>query len=332
MKKYVLILIALLCLFSFSACEEYKSQNTKKDPINIDFGKKTTAAATEEATPAPTATPIPEPTHSGGYSEEELASSAPAICVIDTETGEVVYKTDNYQEEKYIASITKLITALTALDYLDISETVTIKASWLKLLDTDRSIDKFGLKAGNKINVGDLFGLMLVKSYGDAAEVLRYLTEEKTGKDFLVLMNEKARSIGMTMSHFDNTIGLDIGNNFTENYSTAFDVALLLEEAMKSDVIRYYASGKSIKLKNGTTLDSTNSILHNGTKTSAFTVVCGKTGVTRAAANTLAVGFKDETTGKEYAAVYIHAKDWASLNSELLYTMNYVLQEMNKSN
>lgn len=337
MKKLLCTILVFAMIASLTACGLSKSTNTKKDPLDFDSDDKTASPKVTEA-PTPSPSPIPEPTFCGGFKDEELnadAKNVPAVCILDAETGDVLYSTENFRERKYIASVTKLLTALTALDWIkesELDEKVTIEGRWLKLLKTDSSIDAYGLKEGAKYTLGDLFALMLVKSYGDAAESIRYICEGRSGRDFFELMNEKAQEIGMTASHFDNTIGLDIGNNFTENYSTAYDAALLIKAAMKSEIIRYYASGKKIKLTDGNTLDSTNSILHNGPKIDNLSVVCGKTGGTKAAQLTLAVGFKDELTGKEYAAVYLHSKDWGNLNNELIYTMKFVLQEAGEKN
>lgn len=318
MKKLTCAVLAIVLLFGTCACgrknktvKNRKGKNIYFDTTAAPYSPKETLTPGEEPTPVPTMAP---PKFSGQ-----------AFCVMNAENGEVVYE-QNSREVKYIASITKLLTALTALDYLEPDETVTIRNEWLKLLKSDPSIECYGMKDGQKYTVNDVITMALIKSFGDAAEVLRGATEEKTGEDFLKLMNDKAQEIGMEQSHFDNTIGLDIGNNFKENYSTAEDAALLLSMAMKNETIVNACCGKKVTLTDGKTLTHGNTLLSKGTGYDDYEVVCGKTGATNASGYSLAFGVKDPATNTRYAIIYLHGpKSWNTVNTEISEIAEYVI-------
>ncbi len=310
-RRICCAVLAVITVFALVACGKKTDRHNKNAPIIIDqSGKSTAVPNAPEATPEPTMAP------------PEISGSA--ICVIDEETGEIVYGKDT-ESRYYIASISKLLTALTAMDWVDTEENVTVKSGWLNLVKTDTSIDCYGLKAGDRVNVGDLFSMALVKSYGDAAECLRGIAEEKSGRNFIELMNEKAAEIGMTASHFDNTIGLDIGNNFTENYSTAHDAALLAAEAMKYPLIVQNCAGTKVEMKNGKVLSHSSPLLVKGTDDERISVVGGKSGSTKAAGATLAVSLVDNATGKHYAVAYLHGGNTEIIRTEIVYAVKYVI-------
>ncbi len=139
------------------------------------------------------------------------------------EENQIVYALGE-DEMFYPASLTKLLTLATALDYIDDYALIReVKEEDIAgLYEANASV--LGLRAGDKISLnGALYGLIL-PSAADCANVLRDYVEEVSGKDFIALMNEKAQVIGMNDSHFSNVTGL-----FDEdNYSTLSDINKLL--------------------------------------------------------------------------------------------------------
>ncbi len=175
--------------------------------------------------------------------------SAQGVVAIDLESGVPLYE-KNPDAPLLPASTTKIVTALVSLDTYPLDSVLTVG---------DRiTVDgqKMGLFAGEKMKVEDLLYGLLVYSANDSAEVLAQ--NYPGGYDaFIESMNNKARDLFMTNSHFDNPIGLD-GN---EQRSTARDLVRASEIAMKNpefakivgtkEIVVTDASGKfSYDLKN----------------------------------------------------------------------------------
>lgn len=157
-----------------------------------------------------------------------LAESA---VLIDAKTGEVLYD-KNMNEQHYPASTTKVITALLALENLDLSETVTIDA---ETPYTEGS--RIYLVEGEKITVEQLMYGLLLESANDAAVALG---KEIAGSipDFADMMNEKAKELGAKNTNFVNPNGLHDDAHVT----TAYDLAMIAKEAMKNEKFRELVS------------------------------------------------------------------------------------------
>lgn len=119
-----------------------------------------------------------------------------------------------------IASLTKLITAYVVYQNLDLNEVITITNK--PLTTTSPALN---LKPGDQVLALDALNAMLVGSANDAAEVLAQATEKRTKKAFVQLMNETGQSLGMIGSHFDNPLGFDS----EQNYSNAEDLSKLVD-------------------------------------------------------------------------------------------------------
>lgn len=144
---------------------------------------------------------------------------AKSFLVYDGETGQNLL-VKNSETQLGIASLTKLLTAYTAYQYLDMAGEVLVPSS------TDINIrPSLGLKPNDSVKTLDLFNSMLIGSENDAAEVLAKALEKQTGQDPVGLMNQQAKTLGMNSSHFSNPYGFDYGNN----YSTAEDLKKLIQ-------------------------------------------------------------------------------------------------------
>lgn len=168
--------------------------------------------------------------------------SAHSAILMDEESGRVIYEV-NAHEKNRIASITKIMTAILAIESGQMDETVTISGN---AFGTEGS--SLYLKEGEKIKLEDLvYGLML-RSGNDAAVAI----SEKVGGSldgFIWMMNQKAEEIGMKNSHFTNPHGLD---NTKNHYSTAYDMALLTRYAMKNETYAKIAGTKVHRAPNST--------------------------------------------------------------------------------
>lgn len=165
------------------------------------------------------------------------AISARNMIAMDMDTNRILYEKDAYSEH-LIASISKIMTSVVALELADPEQEVTITSTILKAFGSAIYIE-----VGEKIKLKDLlYGLML-RSGNDAALAIA----EFVGKDvdtFVKLMNAKAREIGMEHTTFINPHGLE-NNQGEGNTSTAYDMALLSSYAMKNEMYKQIVSTKN---------------------------------------------------------------------------------------
>ncbi len=169
-----------------------------------------------------------------------LPVSAHSAILMDQDSGRVMYE-ENAHEKSRIASITKIMTAILAIESGKLESTVTISSN---AVGTEGS--SLYLKKGEKITLENLvYGLML-RSGNDAAVAI---AEEVGGSldGFVWMMNQKAEEIGMTDSQFSNPHGLDSTEN---HYSTAYDMALLTRYAMKNETYRVISGTKKHRASN----------------------------------------------------------------------------------
>jgi serine-type D-Ala-D-Ala carboxypeptidase (penicillin-binding protein 5/6) len=120
-----------------------------------------------------------------------------------------------------IASLTKLLTALVVYENVNLNDSIIITEADIF---TVRPV--LGLEVSEKVKYIDLFNAMLIGSANDAALALANHVSAQAGKPFSQLMNERAKSLGMTDSHFSNALGFDS----EQNYSTARDLQKLIAE------------------------------------------------------------------------------------------------------
>ena len=166
------------------------------------------------------------------------ADSAKSTIIMDIDSGRVLYQ-KNVNQQQLIASTTKIMTCIVALENSDVNTDVVVGNEVSSMYGTNIYI-----QPGEKIKVLDLlYGLML-RSGNDAAITLAVNTlgEEK----FINKMNEKARELGMNNTLFSNPHGLD---EETQNYSTAYDMALLSRYAYKNSTYRKIISTKKYVTK-----------------------------------------------------------------------------------
>lgn len=161
--------------------------------------------------------------------------SAQSLLVYDQASGTLLLQ-KNPTTALGIASVTKLLTAIVAYENLNMEEFLTVNQK--DILNVSPSLN---LKMGDSVKVYDLFNAMLIGSCNDAALMLANHTAEKIGNSFENLMNEKAESLGMSMSHFTNPMGFDNVGNF----STASDLQLLVSETAKYQVFEHIGRQKN---------------------------------------------------------------------------------------
>lgn len=154
--------------------------------------------------------------------------AATSAFVWDVQAGRPLFN-KNADEILPLASVTKLMTALVAYELLDDDAKVNIS------IDAIKADGDSGLSEGETFSLKNLTDLVLVASSNDGAEALgaaagKTLDAEGKPQDvFVHAMNIRAEQLGLTNTKFNNASGLDISNEKAGAYSTARDVALLME-------------------------------------------------------------------------------------------------------
>ena len=192
-------------------------------------------------------------------------TGARSVMMIDAKTGQILYE-KNADEMRAAASTQKLLTALIVAEHGFLDKPVRVE-----MIDTLAEPVKLNIKPGDTYQRIELLRALLVKSPNDVA---RCLARDHAGsiEAFATIMNEKARELGATHSHFVNPNGLPVPNQ----YSSARDLSLIARAAYANPTIRSivclpqlvfrYANGRSRELEN------TNKVLRqlpycNGMKT-----------------------------------------------------------------
>jgi D-alanyl-D-alanine carboxypeptidase len=166
--------------------------------------------------------------------------SAQSAILMEQHSGRILFEKDAHTKRR-IASITKIMTAILAIESGKMDDMVTVSA---RAVHTDGS--SIYLREGEKIKLRDLvYGLMLRSGNDAAVAIAEHVGGSVEG--FVFLMNQKAAEIGMRDTHFANPHGLDDAEN---HYSTAYDMALLMQYAMKNKEFRKIAGTKVYRAPN----------------------------------------------------------------------------------
>lgn len=157
-----------------------------------------------------------------------VADSSKSSIVMDLDSGRVLYE-NHINDQRLIASTTKIMTAILAIEHGNLNKIITVGEEVLSMYGTNIYIE-----VGEKISMKDLLYGLLLRSGNDASVVIAKEVGGSEGK-FVEMMNKKAKDIGMKNTIFKNPHGLD---EETENYSTAYDMALLSKYAFSNKIYR----------------------------------------------------------------------------------------------
>ena len=228
---------------------------------------------------------------------EAVEVSATACVLMDADTGQVLYE-KNGDKRMLIASTTKLMTALVALELGEPSQVITVTAAHMA------EGSSMYLRPGERLTLEELLYGLLLCSGNDAALAL---TACAGGPEpFVALMNEKAAALGMTRTSFANPNGLDAEGH----YSTARDMAVLAAAAMEEPTFRRICSSRSVTIGQRT-MENHNRLLRQvegciGLKT-GYTKAAGRTLVScaeRCGCRLIAVTLRDSNDWADHAALY----------------------------
>jgi D-alanyl-D-alanine carboxypeptidase (penicillin-binding protein 5/6) len=176
---------------------------------------------------------------------------ARAFYVVNGATGEVL-ASKNADERVPIASITKLMTVLVALQHLKLADTVTVTAAAARVGE-----ERIPLHAGEQITVRDLLAGALIQSANDAADALAAAAAGGNVATFVGWMNKRAQELGLRDTHFVRPDGLDAPGHV----SSARDVAVLARVAMHLPIVRSLVRMRNDTLDNGIVLHTWNDLL-----------------------------------------------------------------------
>ncbi|MBQ9024126.1 MAG: D-alanyl-D-alanine carboxypeptidase [Bacilli bacterium] len=251
-----------------------------------------------------------------------FAISVPSnnAILIDQDSGRVLYS-KNINDKHLIASTTKIMTAVIAIESGKLDNTVTITEDMTKSHGSGIYI-----KEGEKISLRNLVYGLLLRSGNDAALAIEtYLGGHNK---FIDLMNKKANEIGMNNTIFNNSSGLD--DEETGNYSTVYDMALLMKYANNLFDFKEIDSTKKIIVetnKNVYSWTNKNKLLFsykycNGGKT-GYTKKAKRTLVTSASkndTNLIVVTFNDKddfnTHKRLYEYGFLNYKNYLLINKD----------------
>ena len=229
--------------------------------------------------------------------ESELSVSALSAVLYCSDSGQVIYE-KNPHEKRAIASITKIMTAIIALES-DCDKEVKFT------YDMIAEGSSMYLQVGDVLKISELVKGMMMISGNDAANAIAVSIGGSKEK-FAEMMNAKAREIGMKDTHFVTPSGLDD----EEHYSTAYDMALLSSYAMQNEYFRNIVSQKSMKVEFVSPENKVQTYANHNKLLSLYDKCIGiKTGFTKKAGRTLTSCA--ESDGVQLIAVTLNdGNDW----------------------
>ncbi len=227
--------------------------------------------------------------------------SAKSAILIEEDSGRILYEKEAHAKRR-IASITKIMTAILAVESGKLEDKVKINDNSINIEGSSIYLEKNEL-----ITLKDLvYGLMLRSGNDAAIAIANHVGGSVEG--FVFLMNEKAKELGMSNTRFANPHGLDDSDN---HYSTAYDMAILTQYAMKNQTFKEIFGAKTYK---SYTLNEEQKARYWRNKNKLLTGLYkystgGKTGYTKRAKRTLVS--TAEKNGMSLIAVTLDApNDW----------------------
>lgn len=251
---------------------------------------------------------------------------AKAGALFDVTDSSVLYS-QNAFDRIYPASITKVMTAILALEDGTLSDEVTVTDA---AVITEPGASLCGIKPGDKLTLDQLLYGLLLPSGNDAADAIAVHMSGSVDA-FVRRMNEKAQELGATHTHFMNPNGL----SDDDHYTTAYDLYLIFNEALKLPQFRKIIGTDSFtaNYKNGDGEDVTKvwtvgNLYQKGTRKppDGLKVLGGKTGTTKAAGYCL-IQAEDDAKGKEYISVVLGADSREALYDNMTNVISKIVNK-----
>ena len=254
------------------------------------------------------------------FAAEELNVNANAALIIETNTGKVIYEKDG-DEQNYPASVTKILTAIVVLENCGLDDVATASESAINQIPDGYVVAP--LRVGEEMKIKDLLYALMLKSANDAA----YVLAEHVGENvdfFADMMNQKAKEIGCTGSHFVNPNGI----HNERHYTTANDMYLIAKYAMQNETFAEIVSTLEYTLPSTNkyeaedrVMKNTNSFINPNSSFYNKNVRGIKTGTTAQAGNCLITDVARD--GLEFITVLLGAETSSGKFSETEKMINY---------
>ena len=166
-----------------------------------------------------------------------LDINASSALLVDNKTNKILYS-KNENKKMFPASTTKIVTAILVLENHSLDEKVT--ASYDAVMSIPSGYSTADIQIEEELTVEQLLELLLVHSANDAANVLAEYAGGSVSS-FVSMMNTKANELGLSNTHFTNPYGLQDDNHYT----TAHDLAIIMQYCLKNDAFRKIAGQAS---------------------------------------------------------------------------------------
>ena len=254
------------------------------------------------------------------YAKDEISVDSKAALIVEINTGKIIYE-KNKDDKNYPASVTKILTAILTIENCDLDETVTVSENSISHIPSGYVTTP--LYVGEEIKVKDLLYALMLKSANDAAYVLAEYVGGSVEK-FSDMMNEKAKELGCENSHFVNPNGI----HNPEHYTTAYDMYLISDYAMKNETFaeivstyKYIIPATNKYANNNRIMMNTNLFINPSNSYYNKNVKGIKTGTTIQAGNCLITD--SEENGLEFITVVLGAETSDSKFSETKEMIQY---------
>lgn len=234
--RYIALFLAATVAFAAAGCGKDKEKNQPAEGTDV------------QAQQAQQETPKEALQLAYVVADSAPALEAPAAILIDGETGTILYE-KNPKQKMYPASMTKILTALVAMDYFKPEELITVGT---EINEVSLDSSKAGHQAGESLTVKNLIRGLIIPSGNDSANVIAAAVAKKVENDenlsfsrcetiFTDLMNKKSAELGAVNSHFTNAHGYHDENHYT----CAYDMALFSKAFMANKTLAEIANEKS---------------------------------------------------------------------------------------
>lgn len=276
MRKLICFLTVLLCFISGCLWTPFAAYADEKKAAASETASSETAAETQSG-------PVILPTDK--VSTEDIVLYSSAACVMDVDSGEILYY-KNMDDRHYPASITKVLTGLLLIENANLDDVITFSQDCWDGLNYYNDMN-IGMLNGEELTVDAALHAILMSS---ANEVCNGAAKFVSGSvsAFCDLMNERAKQLGCTNTHFMNPNGL----HNPDHYTSAHDMALISREAIQNPTFReitgcteYTVASTNLRPE-GFVLSHKHQMLMY-TKYHYDACIGGKTGYTSEAKNTL---------------------------------------------
>lgn len=302
--------VVLAVVLTTGARKKYDTTTAEKDaPVTVHDSQKTQQSNTSQKIVF---------TSNGKTAALPAENDAKSGIIVRLSDGKIIAER-NPDQRVYPASTVKVMTMLTALDYLtDLDDTFTMTYEVTDPLYIAEATVA-GFLNGETVTVRDLLYGMILPSGADGAVGLA-IKAAGSEEEFVKLMNKKAEELGLKNTHFTNVSGLFNENN----YSSAYDMAVITKAAMENKICREilsavdYTTEKTPQNPEGIQLFSTLFNHMYGTEPETATILGGKTGFVNESGYCVTSFGKSNSSDEEYIVVTMgNSSKWPAFYGQI---------------